>query len=220
MTIPPEVISVNVGQPREFELNGRIFTSAIWKFAVAERLTVSGVNVEGDDQADRTVHGGYDKAVYVYAHEDYLWWADQLGFLPEPGMFGENLTVSGIEVNEAVIGERWRIGGTVLEVTQPRLPCFKLGVRMGDRGFPRRFIRAARWGAYLAIVEEGDIGAGDRITVTDRPDHRVSVDMIAHVYYHDHSRAEELLQAATLPIGWREWAEKTSPGGRRHRMRG
>ena len=210
---PPVVTSVNVGQPRQFELNGRSFTSAIWKFPVEGRLQVRGVNIVGDDQADREVHGGHDKAVYAYAQEDYDWWTAQLGFAPEPGTFGENLTVTGIDLNGSLVGDRWRVGSAVLEVTQPRLPCFKLGVRMGDARFPRRFARAARWGTYLAIVEEGEIGAGDRIELIHRPPHHVTVDLVARVYYHDHSRAGELLEADSLPAGWRGWAENVLSGG-------
>jgi len=216
----PQVHSVNVGQPREFELNGKRFSSAIWKSPAAGRLEVRGVNIAGDEQAERTVHGGPDKAIYAYAREDYLWWSDQLGFWLEPGTFGENLTVSGLELNDALVGERWTVGATLLEITQPRLPCFKLGVRMGDQGFPRRFSRAARWGAYLALVEEGDVGTGDRIEVIQRPAHRVTVGLIGHVYYHDHSRASELLAAETLPEGWRAWAEDASRRGRSHPMTG
>lgn len=207
---PPGVISVNVGQPREFELNGRSYTSAIWKSPVEGRRRLTGINVAGDDQADRTVHGGHDKAVYAYAQEDYSWWEGRLGYVPEPGTFGENLTVLGIDVNKRLVGERWRVGTALLEVTQPRLPCFKLGVRMDDPTFPRRFSSAARWGSYLAIVEEGDVGAGDVIEVVDRPAHGVTVGLVAYVYYHDHTRAHELLDADSLPHGWRTWAENAS----------
>ncbi len=203
-----EVVSVNVGRPREFELKGKVFTSAIWKTPVTGRLEVRGVNIAGDDQADRAVHGGYDKAVYAYAREDYSWWSEQLDVLLELGTFGENLTISGVEANEALVGERWRVGDAVLEVTQPRLPCFKLGIRMGDQNFPHKFSQAARWGAYLAIVKEGDVGAGDRIELIHSPDHHVTVGLIARTYYQDHSRARELLAASSLPQGWREWAEK------------
>lgn len=209
------VVSLNVGQPREFRLNGKPHTSAIWKYPVSGRLSVRGVNLDGDDQADREVHGGADKAVYAYAIEDYAWWGRELGRSPEPGAFGDNLTVSGVDVNDAVVGERWRVGSTLLEVTQPRLPCFKLGVRMGDPAFPKRFSGAARWGAYLAIVDEGTVEAGDPVEVVDRPGHAVSVALIAHVYYHDHARADELMQAPSLPDGWRSWAERRLRGSQR-----
>ena len=206
--ISGDVVSVNVGTPRPFQLNGRTFTSAIWKEPIFGRRAVRGVNVDGDDQADREVHGGHDKAVYAYAIEDYVWWTPQLGYQPEPGTFGENLTVRGLAVNDALVGERWRIGSVVLQVTQPRMPCFKLGARMGDESFPRAFAQAARWGAYFTIVEEGDVGAGDPIEVVHRPDHCVSLSLIGHVYHHAHDRAAELLAAPALPERWRAWVMK------------
>ena len=210
------VVSVNVGTPREFSLDGKRHTSAIWKEPVADRVPVRGVNVAGDDQADRINHGGPDKAIYAYALEDYDWWSGQLGIELAPGTFGENLTLAGVEVNQALVGERWRVGNTVLEVAQPRLPCYKLANRMGDRAFARRFAAASRWGAYLRIVEEGDVAAGDAVTVLSRPDHSVTVDLIARIYEDDHSRAAELLAAPQLPEKWRAWAtngRRAGPSG-------
>lgn len=121
------------------------------------------MNFIGDDQADRTVHGGVDKAVYSYAREDYEFWREHEGLETAPGLFGENLTLEGIDLSSARVGERWRVGSALLEVTQPRLPCFKLGIRMGDNHFPKRFQRVSRMGAYLRIIEEGDVGAGDPV---------------------------------------------------------
>ena len=166
------VVSVNVGRPRIIEWHGREVETAIWKDPVDGRVPVRGVNLDGDGQADRRVHGGRDKAVYSYALEDYEWWSEQLGRAIEPGTFGENLTVQGVDLSAAEIGSRWRVGSARLEVSQPRFPCFKLGIRMGDAGFVKRFERAARFGAYLRILEEGDVGAGDEIVVEPaaRPD--------------------------------------------------
>lgn len=202
------IVSVNVGTPREFELKGKRLTSSIWKRPVEGRVGVRGVNIAGDDQADRSVHGGHDKAIYAYAVEDYMWWETRLGASLGPGTFGENLTVSSLDVNRALVGERWKVGTAVLEITQPRLPCFKLGMRMGEENFPHRFSQAARWGAYLAIIEEGKVGAGDVIEKLSRPDHDITVSSIANVYYGDHSRASDLLAAPSLPESWRTWAEK------------
>ena len=205
-TAEGHIVSVNVGRPREFTLDGKPHVSAIWKEPVQGRLVVKGVNIEGDDQADRKNHGGPDKAIYAYALEDYDWWSAELGRPIAPGTFGENLTLSGLDVNGALVGERWRVGNTVLEVAQPRLPCYKLANRMGDRAFARRFAAASRWGAYLRIVEEGDVAAGDPVAVMSRPDHSVTVDLIARIYEDDHSRASELLAAPQLPESWRSWA--------------
>ncbi len=167
-------MSVNVGAVRTVEWHGRAVTTGIWKEPVAGRVAVRGVNLVGDDQADRRVHGGPDKAVYAYAVEDYAWWSRELGRDRGqelgPGTFGENLTVEGIDLGALVIGSRWLVGTTELEVAQPRQPCFKLGIRMGDAEFVDRFDEAARFGAYLRIVREGDVGAGDEITVVPRVD--------------------------------------------------
>jgi MOSC domain-containing protein YiiM len=159
------LVSVNVGRPRIVEWHGREVETAIWKEPVAGRVVVRGVNVDGDGQADLRVHGGRDKAVYSYAVEDYAWWSEQLGRELGPGAFGENLTTEGIDLSAAEIGSRWRVGTARLEISQPRFPCFKLGIRMGDAGFVKEFERAARFGAYLRIVEEGEVGAGDDIVV-------------------------------------------------------
>lgn len=207
----PQLVSVNVGSVRTLHLNGRTVTTAIWKQPVPGRISVQGVNLRGDDQADRTAHGGPDKAVYAYALEDTAWWEEQTGKELGPGAFGENLSVRGLDLSAARVGEIWRVGTSILEVRQPRLPCFKLGLRMDDPSFPRRFAHAGRPGAYLAIVEEGDLGAGDRIDVLERPSHDVSVALVAHAYLHDHSRLTELLAAPRLPDGWRQWiAERTA----------
>jgi MOSC domain-containing protein YiiM len=201
------LLSVNVGAVRQIELAGRAQTTAIWKLPVSGRVAVQGVNVAGDDQADRRVHGGPDRAVYAYAREDYAWWEQQLGRPLEPGMFGENLTTEGVDVTGALVGERWRVGSVVLQVTSPRVPCWKLGVRMGDPRFPRRFAAAGRPGAYLAIVKAGEIGAGDQIQVIQRPRHAVTVGLVAASYHRDHRLAASILAAPELPVAWKEWAE-------------
>src|SRR3954447_1181272 len=175
------VVSVNVGTPQWVDTGRRPVSTAIWKHPVEGRVAVRGVNLEGDDQADRTVHGGPDKAVSAYGLRDIRAWEAELGRELGPGAFGENLTVEGFDVSGALIGERWRIGTTLLEVVQPRLPCFKLGLRMGDPKFVRRFGAASRAGAYLRIVEEGELGAGDAIEVDVEalPDHGVTVRMVS-----------------------------------------
>src|SRR4051812_49682258 len=127
------LVSVNVGRPREISSRrGRPLLSAIFKTPVEGRVRVEGVNLAGDGQADRTVHGGPDKAVYAYAREDYDYWRHAEAMETSDGLFGENLTVLGLQLSDAVVGERWSVGSTVLEVAQPRLPCYKLGIRVGD----------------------------------------------------------------------------------------
>jgi len=152
VTTAGKVLSVNVGTVREFEYSGRPAKSAIWKSPAIGRIAARGVNLAGDDQADCKAHGGPDKAVYAYAVKDVRWWKQDVGRSLAYGEFGENLTTEGIEVNNALVGERWEIGSTVLEVSEPRIPCWRLGVRMEDNMFPRRFTEALRPGAYLRIV--------------------------------------------------------------------
>lgn len=211
------LLSVNVGAVRQVELAGRPHTTAIWKLPIPHRAAVRGVNVVGDEQADRNAHGGPDKAIYAYAREDYAWWERTLGRPLDPGIFGENLTTAGIDLTGALVGERWRVGSAVLQVTSPRVPCWKLGVRMGNPLFPRRFAAAGRPGAYLAILEEGEVGAGDWIRVIHRPGHRVTVGLVAASYHQDHSLAAGILAAPELPAGWKEWAERQTRAAARRR---
>lgn len=207
------VVSVNVGRIRPVERDGKPATTAIWKTPVSGRVRARGVNLEGDEQADRTVHGGHDKAVYAYAVEDVRWWESELGRAIGPGGFGENLTIAGLHLVDSVVGERWNAGTAVLEVSEPRLPCWKLGLRMGDALFPQRFTRAARPGTYLRIVEPGDVGAGDDVRVVAQPDHGFTIGDIWRVYHHDRRDVAALLEVPQLSDSWREWAE-----GRMQRM--
>ena len=207
VNVAGRVLSVNVGGVREFEYNGRPARSAIWKSPVEGRVAVGGVNLDGDTQADRKAHGGPDKAVYAYAIEDLRWWEAQLGRPLEFGIFGENLTTEGIDVNDACVGEQWKVGTTLLEVSEPRIPCWRFGVRMGDKYFPRRFTAELRPGAYLRIVVEGDVGAGDEIRVTNRPDHDLTVRDVFRIYSRDRDEAARLLGVPQVPESWRTWAE-------------
>jgi len=204
------VLSVNVGEIREFEYNGRPARSAIWKSPVEGRVAARGVNLQGDDQADRKVHGGPDKAIYAYASEDLKWWEEELSRSLDHGQFGENLTTQGIDVNEGLVGERWQIGDVVLEVSEPRVPCWRFGVRMEDAKFLRRFTEALRPGTYLRIISEGELGAGDEIRVLEKPDHDVSVRDIFRIFVRDRDEVGRLLDVPGLSENWRAWAEAKS----------
>ncbi len=207
------VESVNVGAPRPVELEGRTIWTAIWKTPVEGRVALRGVNLQGDDQAERTVHGGPDKAVYAYAAEDTELWESELGEPLGSAPFGENLTVRGLPVSEAVIGERWEVGTALLEVAQPRLPCFKLGLRMGDPRFVARFAEADRPGAYLRVVREGDIGAGDAIEVVSRPAHGVTSALVARAILRDGTLLGAAAQAPELAADLRGWVIKRAAAG-------
>ena len=200
------LLSVNVGRPQPIGTRrGRPVASAIGKLPVAGRVRVEGVNLAGDDQADRIAHGGPDKAVYAYAREDADWWAGELGREIPHGMFGENLTTDGVDCTGAVIGERWRVGSTLLEVCQPRIPCFKLGVRFDEPQMLKRFALASRPGAYLRIVEEGELGAGDAVEVVARPDHGVTVRLVSDALLLDETLLARTLAAPQLPARLRDW---------------
>jgi MOSC domain-containing protein YiiM len=192
------LISVNVGRPRPVDTGSRTVMTAIWKEPVEGRVAVRGVNLDGDDQADRSVHGGPDKAVYAYAIEETRAWASELGRELGPGAFGENLTIEGVDVSGALVGERWRVGTVLLEVVQPRFPCFKLGLRMGDPTFVKRFGQASRPGAYLRIVEAGELGAGDPVEVVSRPDHAVSMRLVSDAILLDRELIPRALEAPQL----------------------
>jgi MOSC domain-containing protein YiiM len=210
MTTIGRVVSVNVGQPRVVQWHGRAVSTAIWKEPVAGRRHVGGVNVDGDEQADRRVHGGPAKAIYAYSAEDYAWWESVLGASLPPATFGENLTVSGVQLADCVVGERWRIGEALLRVSEPRIPCFKLGIRMGDAGFIERFADAARPGTYLAIDSDGELGAGDPIELVKRPDHQVTIGMVERAYHGHPELRERLVDVAELSEGWRTWAARAA----------
>jgi MOSC domain-containing protein YiiM len=206
-TTTGKVLSVSVGTVREFEYGGRPAKSAIWKSPLVGRIAARGTNLAGDDQADRKAHGGPDKAVYAYGVEDARWWEQEIGRSLGYGEFGENLTTEGIEVNNALVGERWQIGTTVLEVSEPRIPCWRLGVRMNDKMFPRRFTEALRPGPYLRIVVEGDVGAEDEIRVVERPQHALTIRDVFRIYTRDRDEVERLLAVPRMSESWRRWAD-------------
>jgi MOSC domain-containing protein YiiM len=200
-----QLISVHVGRPRTVQTRRAEVATAIWKHPVDGRVDVRGVNIVGDDQADRSVHGGPDKAVYAYAIEDVRLWEQELDRSLGEAAFGQNLTTEGIDVSGAVIGERWQVGTTLFEVAQPRLPCYKLGLRIGEQGFVKRFARASRPGAYLRIVDEGDLGAGDAVAASGRPEHAVTSRMVSDAILLDPSLLPLALRARQLPAELREW---------------
>lgn len=205
-TICAKVLSVNVGKPKHFDYKGRQAKSAIWKSPVTGRIIARGINLDGDDQADREAHGGFDKAVYAYAREDAEWWEQQIGRSIDHGEFGENLTTEGIEVNDALIGERWQIGSVLLEVSEPRIPCWRLGVRMQDKSFPKKFTQALRPGPYFRIIQEGELGTGDTINIIEKPKHDLTLRDVFRIYTKDHSEAERILNVEQMSADWKRWA--------------
>jgi MOSC domain-containing protein YiiM len=164
-----QVISINTGLPREVEWRNEIIRTSIYKEPITGRVRVDRLNIEGDRQSDLTVHGGVNKAVYVYPSEHYEFWRNELPDFELPwGAFGENLTTTGLIEDDVRIGDRFGIGTAEFVVTQPRMPCFKLTIRFGRADMIKRFYRSGRSGFYVAVAKEGEIGAGDAIALLSR----------------------------------------------------
>ncbi len=175
-----KVLSVNVGLPRIVEYWGEAVATGIYKEPVAGRVEVNEFNLAGDAQADLRVHGGYSKAVYVYPSEHYEFWRNELPETDLPfGVFGENLTTLGLIETEARVGDRYRIGTAEFVVTEPRQPCFKLGIRFNRTDIIKRFAKSGRSGFYLAIEKTGDLGAGDEIEFLSREANQPSIFEVA-----------------------------------------
>ncbi len=185
--------SVNVSGITQVLHNGELVSTGIFKKPVDGPVPVGQSQMSGDQQADLRNHGGPDKAVYGYPWEHYAYWSEELGrddLLP--GQFGENLTTEGLLESEVSIGDRLRIGSVLLEVSQPRMPCFKLGIRMKLPGFPKVFLKSGLVGFYFRVLEEGTLEAGDAITLTPAAHARVSVQQVSHVRFFDNRNREAM----------------------------
>jgi MOSC domain-containing protein YiiM len=205
------VVSVNVGMPREVEWNRRKVLTGIFKSPVAAKLTVRRLNIDGDGQADLTVHGGPDKAVYAYPNEHYGSWSERLDRELTPGIFGENLTTAGLLEDEVHIGDEFRVGTARLVVTQPRLPCFKLGIRFDDPGMVKSFVQAGKPGIYFAVLEEGVVGPGDPIErIAEDPSRITVAEMFSLVLDRDLApdALRRLLGVSSLAAVWRKELEE------------
>ena len=203
-----KLLSVSVGLPREVEWRGKQVRTSIFKAPVSGRVRVRALNLEGDQQSDLSVHGGRDKAVYAYPSEHYAFWRREL---PDAeltwGAFGENLTTEGLSEASVCIGDRVRCGSAELVVTQPRMPCFKLGIRFGRPDLVKRFQRSGRTGFYFAVLREGELAAGDTLELIPFTQDRVSVAEITRLFSADAAEQEQLRRVSelsALPEGWRE----------------
>jgi MOSC domain-containing protein YiiM len=207
-----KLLSVNVSLPREVLANGQKVLTGIFKQPVAGRVRLRRLNLDGDRQADLAVHGGPDKAVYAYPAEHYDYWRRELAGADLPGgMFGENFTTEGLFEDEVRLGDRLRIGTAELVVTQPRLPCYKLGVKFGDMTMVKRFLASRRTGFYLSVAQEGEVGAGDAIALVARDPAAVTVADITRLYAferEDGAGLERALASEALPDGWRDYFAK------------
>jgi MOSC domain-containing protein YiiM len=214
-----QIISVNAGRPRLVLNNEQAVSTGIFKQPVTGRVAVRRLNIDGDRQADLSVHGGPDKAVYGYPSEHYEYWKQQLPEMELPwGMFGENFTTAGLFESELNIGDKFLAGTAIVMVTEPRMPCYKLGIRFGRSDIIKRFLASGFTGFYFAVLQEGNVAAGDRIELIERDKNGVSVSDITRLYVHDKHNAELLRRAIAvdaLSESWKSYfqrqLEKSSP---------
>lgn len=204
-----KLLSVNVGLPREVSWKGKTVMTGIFKEPVQGRVMLRSLNLEGDGQADLTVHGGLDKAVYAYPVEHYDYWRQELPDTDLPwGMFGENLTIEGVLEPDVNIGDRFRIGTAEMMVTQPRMPCYKLGIKFGRTDIVKRFLDSQRSGFYFSVIQEGEVGTGDALEMISQDENQITVTDIVRLYTRE-SDDPTLLHRATqlqaLPASWRDY---------------
>src|SRR6188768_1753484 len=201
------LLSVNVGLPRDIAWKGRIVHTAIWKDPVQGRRRVGRLNVDGDGQGDLAGHGGEQRAVFVYQIESYRYWQAQLkrsDFVH--GQFGENFTIEGLADDDVCIGDRYRIGSALFEITQPRVTCYRVGIRMNEPRMPALLTSSGRPGFYFRVLEEGDVGAGDEIVKVGEAAERMTIAEINALLYsasHPRDRLERALRIDALSAGWR-----------------
>ena len=202
-----KILSINVGAPRQVQTSGGTVLTSIFKNPVQVRVAVQGHNIAGDRQSDLTVHGGPYKAVYCYPSEHYEFWKRELPGTEMPyGMFGENLTTEGLVEEGVCIGDRFRVGTAVLQITQPRMPCFKLGIRFGRPDIVKLFWRSGRSGIYFSVIEEGSVAAGDGVERTFAEKDGISVADVVRLYRGDEKNATLRERALRAPLfgGWKD----------------
>jgi MOSC domain-containing protein YiiM len=196
------VISVNTGRGKDAHWAGKLRRTAIDKRPAPGRVEVGRLGLGGDEQVDKPAHGGPEQAVYAYAREDLDWWVEQLGRELADGMFGENITTAGLDVTGALIGEVWDLGTARVQVTAPRIPCVVFAGWMDERHWVKRFADARRAGAYLRVLREGSVGAGDRLEVVSRPAERVTIAESMTAYYGDAALMRRLLRVEGRGLEW------------------
>lgn len=212
MTDERKLLSVNVGHPQIVMRNSEAVSTAIFKKPVAGRVMLRRLNLDGDRQADLSVHGGPSKAVYVYPSEHYAFWQTEFPEMELPaGMFGENFTTAGLSESETNIGDKFQIAEALVMVTEPRMPCFKLGIRFGRPEVIKKFLVSERTGFYCSVLKEGEVGAGDRIELIERNHRCVRVSDITRLHTREKHNVELLrhaIELEALPESWKEYFRK------------
>jgi MOSC domain-containing protein YiiM len=207
-----KILSVSVGLPREVAWQGKVVTTGIFKEPVKGPVMLRALNLDGDGQADLTVHGGVTKAVYAYPSEHYAFWRTELPAVDLLwGMFGENLTTEGLLDDAVYIGDRFRVGETELMVTEPRMPCYKLGIKFGRADIIKRFLASRRSGFYFAVAREGMVSAGDALELIGREQQEISVADITRLYAFEKDDVKALRRAIevdALPENWKGYFQR------------
>ena len=207
-----KVVSVNVGLPKQVSYGKRQVVTSIFKEPIEGRVKVTTLNLDGDAQADLSVHGGLDKAIYSYSGEHYKYWKEVYPTIVMPfGMFGENLTTQGLNEDTVNIGDQYQIGSSRLVVTQPRMPCYKLGIKFGRMDILEKFINSQRPGIYYKVLQEGDLGTGDNITLLHKDKNNVTINDIVSLYINDRhdkeniSKMKKATKLKSLPESWKTY---------------
>jgi len=207
-----KILSINVGRPQIVMRGDEPVSTAIFKRPIEHRVMLRSLNLDGDRQADLSVHGGLTKAVYVYPAEHYEFWRQEFPEKELPyGMFGENFTATGFSETTLNIGDQFRIGSATVMVTEPRMPCYKLGIRFGRTDIIKRFLVSERSGFYLSVLEEGEVGIGDEFQLLKRNEPSVTVNEVVRLYSRDKNNSELLRRAIAvqeLPESWRRYFQE------------
>lgn len=204
-----KILSINVSEPQKVTFNGKELITSIYKKPVSNKVTVSSQGIEGDRQADLTVHGGYDKAVYAYSYTHYQTWSEKLNSdLKEYGLVGENLTIDDFDEEKINIGDQFKINECLLQVSQPRIPCYKIGIKLNSREFPKMFSQSGLLGSYLRVIHDGEISPGDTIHKVHSEENSMSIKDIAHLLFVDVKNIELMKQALDIKPLTEEIKEK------------
>ena len=212
-----KLISLNIARPRLVMWRGESVSTGIFKEPVEGRAMLRRLNLDGDRQADLSVHGGPEKALYLYPSEHYEYWRAELPEMTLPwGMFGENFTTEGLDESSVNIGDEFSVGAARVVVRQPRLPCYKLGIKFGRSDILRRFLASGRTGFYFSVLEEGEVGAGDEIRLTKQDEHGVKVSEITRLYAKDRkdlAALRRVIEVEALPESWRDYFRQQMENG-------
>ena len=194
-----KVLSINISEPKKITFNGKELITSIYKMPINKEVEVGQLGIEGDRQADLQVHGGYDKAVYAYSHSHYSHWSEIMKkSYEEFGLVGENLTIDNFDERDVFIGDEYKIGTTLLQVSQPRIPCYKIGIKMNSREFPKLFSQSGLLGSYMRVIEVGKMKIGDSVELSRRDDDSMSIFEISQLLFVDIKNIEGMKKAIDL----------------------